>query len=76
MQKLKKLNSDIFKLSKKQRNQIKSSSKFAGLNGRFTNLHSDIVESLPEGNGNSYLLIIIDRLIRWPGVVPLKNITR
>lgn len=34
--------------------------KFIKLDGRFTNLHIDIVGPLPEANGYYYLLTIID----------------
>lgn len=43
--------------------------------GRFTNLHIDIVGPLPEANGHSYLLTIIDRFTRWPVVVSLRDIS-
>ncbi|KAK4468964.1 hypothetical protein MN116_000100 [Schistosoma mekongi] len=42
---------------------------------RFDHVHFDLVGPLPESNGFSYLLICVDHFTRWPGAIPLKDIT-
>ena len=37
---------------------------------RFTALHLDLVGPLPEADGYSYLLIVVDRFSRWIEAVP------
>ena len=41
--------------------------------GRFTNLHIDIIGPLPTANDYQYILTIIDWLTRWPIAVPLRD---
>ncbi|BHF59835.1 hypothetical protein SprV_0100279600 [Sparganum proliferum] len=41
---------------------------------RFSHVHLDIVGLLPLSNGCSYLLTCVDRLTRWPEVIPLPDV--
>ena len=40
---------------------------------RFSHIHADIV-MMPDSNGFSYLLTVVDRFTRWPTAIPLQNI--
>ena len=42
---------------------------------RFVALHLDLVGPLPESEGHSYLMTVIDRYSRWLEAIPLANIT-
>ena len=54
-----------------QRHTVTPLSSFTTPKRRFQNIHMDLVDPLPPSEGYTYLLTIIDRLTRWPEVIPL-----
>ena len=48
---------------------------FTTPDARFSHIHLDIVELLPQSRGHSYLLTCVDRFARWPEAIPLTDTT-
>ena len=48
--------------------------RFPNSSGKF-HIHIDIVGPLPQSNGFSYILTVVDRFSRWPAAIPLQGIT-
>lgn len=42
--------------------------------GRFLHIHMDLVGPLPQSNGHTYIITLIDRFSRWPEAIPLTGI--
>ena len=40
---------------------------------KFRQLNVDIAGLLPNSNGYTYILVLVDRLSRWPVAVPIKD---
>ena len=56
------------------RNTIPPIHEFVVPNKRFSHIHADIT-MMPESEGYSYLLTLVDRFSRWPAAIPLKDIS-
>lgn len=61
--------------SKMSRRTITPPANFALPDTRFATILVDLVRHLPSFQGHLYLLTAIDRLIRWPEAVQVKEIT-
>ena len=60
--------------AKIHRNTVPPIGNFEVPNRRFAHINVDIV-SLPESNGYSHLLTIVDRYTRWPAAIPIRDMS-
>ena len=61
--------------SKIHRHQVAPLEHFSPPDARFSHVHVDLVGSLNQCEGYSYILTVVDRFSRWPEAIPLPNVT-
>ena len=42
---------------------------------KFADINLDLADPVPDSNGYSYILVIVDKFFRWPVAIPLLNCT-
>lgn len=60
--------------SKVSRHSKSPLTQYDTTSNRFEHINVDLVGPLPESNGYTYLMTMIDRSSRWPEAVPITNI--
>ena len=59
--------------SKVHRHNVTNLQRYPSPSQKFADINLDLVGPLPDSNGYSYILVIVDRFSRWPVAIPLPD---